>query len=81
MFGLPSIFCAPVIFTIIKNITFVSYKYIALSFFSCKVILCNLWTEPLQHLRNYIIAKAQLSALRLNHLGWECNSWKKQAVG
>lgn len=37
--------------------SFVSYKFIALSFFSCKGILCNLWTETLQNLWSYFIAK------------------------
>lgn len=54
IFGLTSIFCATVIFTITLKpktllLSFVSYKFIVLSFFSCKIILHNLWTESLQH--------------------------------
>lgn len=53
IFGLTSIFCATVILTITLKpktlpLSFVSYKFIVILFFSCKIILHNLRTESLQ---------------------------------
>lgn len=39
-------------------LSFVFYTFIALSFFSCKVVICNLWTETLQTLMELLYNKS-----------------------